>query len=328
MPSVKSFPNPVYTSRCLYHFLRNKSSNCTWSMKVNKSIPFDKLIDTLIWRGTDFSAFVSDLNEYNLERGALQSFLVLEPDRLKKGTPEDARWLIDSHVHLFTPRWMGVQKTLEERDRLASINYTESPWIDVRFSNGFPNMNNLVHEELLKKGVVIKDKMMSSTEMSAYKYQIDLGGGGGTSWEGTLTKLLMPGLLFHHETPTKDWFYDLMKPWKHFIPVTWNLTSLRAVYDFAQMHQEQARKIAEEATKLGEYLLSEEYMKKLYQELYVDYLGEVVRAFDTENMSWEDMLELYNTTNVELYETAKCNVTWCSTELGPDEHAVFRVFSM
>jgi hypothetical protein len=52
--------------------------------------------------------------------------------------------------------------------------------------------------------------------------------GGGTTWSGTVTKLSMPGVLFHHETPTRDWYHEEMEPWKHHIPVNWDLTDLRA----------------------------------------------------------------------------------------------------
>ena len=42
---------------------------------------------------------------------------------------------------------------------------------------------------------------MARPDIAKYKYHIDLGGGGGTTWMGTLEKLAMPGLLFHHITP-------------------------------------------------------------------------------------------------------------------------------
>ena len=46
---------------------------------------------------------------------------------------------------------------------------------------------------------------MNLEELAHYKYQIDIGGGGGTTWTGTIQKMAMPGLLFHHITPTKDY---------------------------------------------------------------------------------------------------------------------------
>ena len=45
---------------------------------------------------------------------------------------------------------------------------------------------------------------LSARQLAAYRYQLDLGGAGGTTWTGTLEKLAMPGMLFHHETPAMD----------------------------------------------------------------------------------------------------------------------------
>lgn len=45
---------------------------------------------------------------------------------------------------------------------------------------------------------------------------------------GTVEKLAMPGLLFHHVSPTKDYIHDRLKPWKHYIPVRPDLKDLKA----------------------------------------------------------------------------------------------------
>lgn len=81
---------------------------------------------------------------------------------------------------------------------------------------------------------------VSPKDMAKYKYHIDLAGGGGTTWHGTWTKLVrvasahflhlswrlvclknamtqaMPGLLFHHMSPTLDYIHYRMKPWVSF----------------------------------------------------------------------------------------------------------------
>ena len=155
--------------------------------------------------------------------------------------------------------------------------------------------------------------------MSQYRYQIDLAGGGGTTWDGTLTKLLMPGLLFHHETPFKDWFYDIMIPWVHYIPVKTDLSDLWHRYEWAEKNG--GRDIAERATQLGKYLLSEEYMKSIYQSLYVDYLGKVVGAYNDEGQTWKDIQEKYERNGYHLYKAAVCDGEFCETEV---EENVFK----
>ncbi len=41
-----------------------------------------------------------------------------------------------------------------------------------------------------------------SLPLTADEYHIDLGGGGGTKWTGTIGKLALPGGLFHYATLT------------------------------------------------------------------------------------------------------------------------------
>jgi len=124
----------------------------------------------------------------------------------------------------------------------------------------------------------------------------------------------MPGVLFHHETPTKDWFYDLMRPWIHYIPVSTHLDDLRSKYEWAEDHPSDARRISEEASKLAEYILSEEYMKKVYDDLFVNYLGKVVDAYQPEGKSWDDILAQYKKQGVKVYEISECLTQTCRTE--------------
>lgn len=91
------------------------------------------------------------------------------------------------------PRRLAVemsQKAIKE-----TANSTNRPWFDAAFYS--------------------KENYISPIEMARWKYQIDLGGAGGTTWKGTLDKLATPSLLLHHETPAKDWFYDELIPWRH-----------------------------------------------------------------------------------------------------------------
>ena len=62
---------------------------------------------------------------------------------------------------------------------------------------------------------------MTKCEMARFKYHIDIGGNGGTTWQGTIDKLAMPGLLFHHDSGMKDHFHDELKPWVHYVRSRW-----------------------------------------------------------------------------------------------------------
>ena len=137
--------------------------------------------------------------------------------------------------------------------------------------------------------------------------------GGGTTWE-TLTKLRMPGVLFRHETPTKDWFYDIMKPWVHYIPIQTDLADLFDRYEGAESHPKEVSRIAAESTKLADYLLSDQHLEKVYQELFVDYFAKVVEAYQPNGKSWEECLEEYTKQGIPLQPVSVCNHITCTTE--------------
>jgi hypothetical protein len=139
--------------------------------------------------------------------------------------------------------------------------------------------------------------------------------GGGTTWDGTLIKLLAPGVLLHHETPTRDWFYDEMKPWVHYIPVKTDLSDLKWAYDWAERNPDGAKLIAKQATRFAENMLSTKYMAKVYKELFVDYLGKVVRAYQPSyGIPWSVMEQQYRDSGHEIIHLSVCDDTFCNTE--------------
>ena len=132
----------------------------------------------------------------------------------------------------------------------------------------------------------------------------------------------MPGVLFHHETPTKDWFYDLMRPWVHYIPVQTDLGDLRARYQWAEEHPEQVKKIARRSTELADYLLSPEHFNDVYKRLFVDYLRKVVLAYQPLGMSWQDCLTKFRQDGIHLRLVSECDKDSCVSEWGTGHTAV------
>jgi hypothetical protein len=71
-------------------------------------------------------------------------------------------------------------------------------------------------------------------------------------------------------------------------------------------------KMSREATKLSNYLLSPQYMEKTYQDLFVDYLGKVVKAYRNQQPTWKDSVFRYKKMGFELQELATCNDDHCT----------------
>ena len=120
---------------------------------------------------------------------------------------------------------------------------------------------------------------MSSEEMARYRYHIDLGGGGGTTWEGTIQKLALPGLLFHHVTAATDWYDEHLVPWVHFVPVMEDLRDLRERFEWAERHPDRARNIARAATDFVRRLGTPEGMDEMYRRHFLRPLEGVVETF-------------------------------------------------
>jgi hypothetical protein len=59
--------------------------------------------------------------------------------------------------------------------------------------------------------------------------------------------------------------------------------------------------------------MSSEYMEKLYQELFVDYLGKVVQQYETTATSWADSKAQYKANGFTLQRVSTCNDAQCRT---------------
>ena len=187
-PTLRSFPNPIFT-HCLIQYKVHGVETCKWPQKPKTDIPWESLIDTIIWRGADWPFLHYD-DRFRFD-GPNEVQQRMQTPEWKNG---DRNVILDdlatNLTNTFTPRWRGAIMS-------ARAAGDATPWIDTKFVGG---VNTEVHEMLSQRGVAITGDRMDADVMSNYKYQIDYGGGGGTTWEGTLTKLLMPGVLFHHES--------------------------------------------------------------------------------------------------------------------------------
>ena len=205
--------------------------------------------------------------------------------------------------------------TLRHEDFQSPYSVTEVPFFPRRLvtnrtnsgetwiNAAFPNLSN--------------GKKMSPKELSRYKYHIDLAGAGGTTWTGTLEKLAMPGLLFHHETPAKDFYYDSLKPWYHYVPIRTDLSDLKERYRWAEENQEEARAIAERGTAFAKSFFSYSNLQKIHEKYFGEsgVLSKIVDAYeDRENATLESILSEYQEKwNMTLNLVSICSRQHCDT---------------
>jgi len=203
-----------------------------------------------------------------------------------------------------TPRWRGVlltsQAELEarsttQRKEANATNSTTLPWINIKFSvdrvAAIKTKNNLLAFQSV--GISTIGEFISMQSHSAYKYHIDLGGGGGTTFTGTIEKLAMPGVLFHHVTKTMDYFHDRLKGWVHYIPVHSNLSDLRANYLWAEQNPKHAKKISDEATAFMKWMGSVGGFEIMYKEHLVDPLRKCLESYQpSQDVNMKSILDV------------------------------------
>ena len=156
-------------------------------------------------------------------------------------------------------------------------------WANIKFSSQpggdkSPTIGSQRYEPWEKVDIAVGESI-NLQELAKYKYHIDLGGGGGTTWSGTIEKLALPGLLFHHMTPTKDYIHDYLTPWKHYIPVSESLQDLKKKFDWAETHPHEAKRIADAGTDFMRELGTPQGFGKLYNDVFVEPLKRVIEAY-------------------------------------------------
>lgn len=82
-----------------------------------------------------------------------------------------------------------------------------------------------------------------------YKYQINI--------DGTVAAYRFPyllaggGLVLKQDSPYYEHFYHQLKPWEHYVPVKRDLSDLKDRVLWAQEHDDEAYKIAQNARKFA-----------------------------------------------------------------------------
>ena len=224
----------------------------------------------------------------------------------------DGRRMEEEHRHIevvnslkaeydkLLPRWKGValtakaklqaslQDTNEQQQKVlpsANIKFSTYPNHNKDNQGKSPTLGSSKYSAWESVGITVSE-IMSLPDLAQYKYHIDLGGGGGTTWTGTMDKLAMPGLLFHDVTSTKDYFHDRLIPWKHYVPVS---------EDFLDLNE--AKRIADAGTQFMREMGTPEGFGQMLDGDFVELLQRVIEAYvpvsnSHPRQTWRDVLRL------------------------------------
>ena len=297
-PNMIGMPMPGDHLNCFenYWMVMNDNDNPTSSTTAREChafvttptsyvLPWDELIPQLIWRGTDFRFL-------QIQSGLSQPYkwknLMSDVDTTATANEKKARLIeiLKKNYNNLVPRWKGVIYTAESELEAArtSTNSPTLPKINIKFTHvAEGGMHSAIgsaeYAPFEQIGFPVAGEYMNGLELAKYKYHIDLGGGGGTTWTGTTHKLGMPGLLFHHVTPTKDYVHDFIEAWVHYVPVQSDLSDLLEKLEWAESHPKEAQRISDNATELIKRLKTLEGFEPLFQEYLLKPLQAVVQAY-------------------------------------------------
>jgi hypothetical protein len=98
-------------------------------------------------------------------------------------------------------------------------------------------------EEMRQAGL-LRD-YVPATEFNRYRYNIDIDG-NSNAWAGLFQKLFAGGVVMKVASPGgyRQWYYDRMLPWVHFVPVETDLSDLLDKVKWLRAHDSQAAAIA------------------------------------------------------------------------------------
>jgi hypothetical protein len=102
-----------------------------------------------------------------------------------------------------------------------------------------------------------------AVQFNRYKYQIDIDG-NTNAWPGLFYKLLTGSPILKVASPGgfRQWYYDQLRPWINFVPVTSDMADLLEKVDWLRAHDTAARRIGEQGRALAESLDWEGELKR------------------------------------------------------------------
>jgi len=154
---------------------------------------WDSLIPKAVWRGSDYQ-FLTEAHP----RHKPSAFNFME----EIGSCENKTAKMEQLLH---------SDDIGPRLRAVLISRLRPNIIDAKFYNWgetSPERASLGIELGFDDG-----EHLEEPDIGRYRYHLDIGGGGGTTWSGVIPKLSMPGVLLHHETSMKDSYFDDLEAW-------------------------------------------------------------------------------------------------------------------
>jgi hypothetical protein len=259
------------------------------------TVPFGSRGDKLVWRGSPGCSlgcgpngkfFYPDRNLGEKCRGS-KGWVYGDPD----ATLNCEKRKLESNTTAYEDCADNrVRCEQHPRTKLLAIAATEHKCIDAAYVTG-------------------KDKG-KHIDFSEYKFVVNVGNNGFADRVKTL--LSHGNVIFFHTSGWKEWYYDAMIPWVHYVPVAHDFSDVCAKHDLLVQNPEAAAQISANARKF--------FLENLRPKDRDVYIGEIL-------LQWGDLWDAHVT-----QQTSSCSAgsseqitTPCActtdTMMGPDCYA-------
>lgn len=133
-------------------------------------------------------------------------------------------------------------------------------WMSERFPQYFD----------FKAALSSKDiNFISMTKQTKYKYLIDTRGNSWTDRVKLFFHLRRP--LFLVDRPYQEWYFDMLVPWKHYIPVKEDLSDLVEAYEYMEAHPQKYDEICGNMKDFAQKYLCSEAVLKYVRDICLKY---------------------------------------------------------
>lgn len=196
--------------------------------------------------GEEPELLIPDLYSFEASR---QSIAVMEIDEFNRFS---SQWLQRSPEMFWRGSSTGIKTQcpiremgeLVENDRIkVCARFRGQPGFNLAISRIVqvdPSLQKEAEQWMVAEHLLAP--VVNEAEFGRYRYYPDLPG-NGLAW-GTIHKHLQGNLVFRPKGKRQLFYYRLLKPWKHFIPLREDLNDLPEAMDWANQHPHQACLIA------------------------------------------------------------------------------------
>lgn len=130
--------------------------------------------------------------------------------------------------------------------------------------NFINNINKIPRQYLYEKFknnklIDLNNNKLSKFDQMKYKYILDVDG-YTNSWEGTVWKLYSGSVVIKQKSIWKQWYYDELKEWVHYVPINNDFSNLEIIINWCIDNDTICKQIAENSRKFVKEKLNNKYV--------------------------------------------------------------------